>query len=176
MASAYVEIPLGGKKAAGRAAKIDVDDYELVSKHNWFAKEDPNSGLYAATNVPVRDGGPYRQRTLRMHRLLSDHKVVDHANNDGLDNRRSNLREGADGKNAKNRRPNRRGSSGYRGVCWFKGTGKWRAYIMCDGKRFHLGYFEDKDEAARTYDAKAVELYGKYAYLNFPDEITQSSP
>lgn len=173
MAKAYVEIHLGGEKAAGRVALVDVDDYETVRQHNWHAKEDPSSGFYAATNVPVHEDGSYRQRTLRMHRLLSDHEVVDHANNNGLDNRRGNLRDGADGKNAKNRRPNRRGSSGYRGVCWFARAGKWQAYIMCDKKRFYLGYFEDKEEAALAYDAKAVELYGEYACLNLLDKTRQ---
>lgn len=168
MASAYVEIPLGGQKAAGRMALVDIGDYELVSRHNWYAKEDPSSGLYAATNIPDWSSGSYRQKTLRMHRLLTGHRMVDHANNDGLDNRRSNLREGADGKNAKNRRPNKLGSSKYRGVCWFPSSRKWVGYIMCDKKRYHLGYFLDEDEAARAYDVKAIELHGEYAHLNFP--------
>lgn len=36
MAQAYVEIPLGGKKAAGRVALVDLDDYELVVRYRWF--------------------------------------------------------------------------------------------------------------------------------------------
>ena len=168
MATAYVEIPLGGRVAAGRVTLVDVDDYELVSQHNWFAKEDPSSGLYAATNVADHSSGFYRQKTLRMHRLISDYKVTDHADGDGLNNRRYKLREGAGGRNAKNRRRNTQGSSRHRGVCWYPNRQKWCAYIMSDKRRKTIGYFADEDDAGRAYDEWAKALHGEYARLNFP--------
>jgi hypothetical protein len=33
-----------------------------------------------------------------------------------------------------------------------------------------LGYFEDEVEGVRTYDRKAVEQFGEFARLNFPEE------
>jgi len=51
---------------------------------------------------------------------------------------------------------------------------KRRAKIGVNGKRKHLGYFEDEVEAAKAYDEKAVELSGQFAYLNFP-ELTENS-
>ena len=47
-----------------------------------------------------------------------------------------------------------KGASSFHGVCWRKGTGKWRAQIQnpASGKREHLGNFDDETEAALAYD------------------------
>jgi hypothetical protein len=45
--------------------------------------------------------------------------------------------------------------------------GKWQAQIGCNGKKIFIGYFDDEEAAARAYDAKAAELFGEYAALNF---------
>lgn len=54
-------------------------------------------------------------------------------------------------------------TSGHRGVSWNKGTGKWRARIMLDGRGIHLGYFADAEEAADVVRAAREELYGEFA-------------
>jgi hypothetical protein len=51
-----------------------------------------------------------------------------------------------------------RKSSQYRGVFWAKGRSKWQAQIKYDGKRHHLGSFEDEEEAARVFD-KAAKVH-----------------
>jgi hypothetical protein len=38
---------------------------------------------------------------------------------------------------------------------------------MKDGIRYHLGYFEIEEKAARAYDRKALELFGEFARTNF---------
>jgi uncharacterized membrane-anchored protein len=57
--------------------------------------------------------------------------------------------------------------SKYRGVSWEK-RNTWKAAIEYDGKHHHLGYFENKEEAARTYDRAARAKHGEKAQLNFP--------
>src|SRR5574343_1382782 len=64
---------------------------------------------------------------------------------------------------------NRKGSSKYRGV--FKNRDKWVAQISRKGYQKYLGTFATEIEAARAYDAKARELFGDAAPLNFPDEV-----
>lgn len=51
-----------------------------------------------------------------------------------------------------------------------KATAKWVATIGFEGKSIHLGSFDDEAAAARAYDRKARELFGQYAYLNFPEQ------
>ncbi len=57
--------------------------------------------------------------------------------------------------------------SGFRGV--YTCGKKWTSYMEYKGKFIYMGVFEIKEEAARAYDAKALELYGKDAVLNFPE-------
>lgn len=65
-------------------------------------------------------------------------------------------------------------TSRYKGVSWFKQTQKWRVEIKYKGKSIHLGYFDDEVTAALMYDAKAFELRGDKARLNFPhDKISR---
>ena len=57
--------------------------------------------------------------------------------------------------------------SEFKGVCWDKNTGKWRAYIGHNSKIVHLGSFKSEIIAAKVYDKKARELYGEFAHTNF---------
>lgn len=165
MAQAYVEIPLGGQKAAGRVALVDIDDYELVIRYSWNVL-DKGRRIYARTNVRVRPGYG-GQKTLMLHHLVSGLSYVDHHNHNGLDNRHQNLRASNDFLNSGNRRRNQRGSSQYKGVSWYKSTGKWRAYANVNKHKVTIGYFSDEEEAARAYDEVARREYGEHACLNF---------
>ncbi len=69
--------------------------------------------------------------------------------------------------------PRRRDSSlpnkhGYKGIQYASHVKRWRAQIYANGKRYHLGYYETKENAARRYDEAALELLGDKAKLNFP--------
>jgi hypothetical protein len=66
-------------------------------------------------------------------------------------------------------------SSKYIGVSFDKNKGKWKARLMCEGKRYFLGLFEKEIEAARAYDDKVLELRGSCARTNFPGLRTASS-
>lgn len=59
------------------------------------------------------------------------------------------------------------GKSGYRGVR--RHGRRYVARITWERKTHNLGTFPTAEEAARAYDAKARELHGTYALLNFPE-------
>eukprot|EP00903_Cladosiphon_okamuranus_P007714 g7475.t1 len=65
-----------------------------------------------------------------------------------------------------------RGQSRFKGVCITR-AGKWRAVIYIGRKQKYLGVFDSEFDAARAYDAAALEHFAEGAKLNFPDGIEQ---
>lgn len=147
-------------------AKIDDEDYELVSKHNWTAKRNKQY-LYAYT-VDIIDG---KINCYYMHRIimsLYDRKMfVDHRNHDTLDNTKSNLRICTSGQNKMNGTSAKNSTSKYLGVC--NQGGRWRAKIKINYKCISLGMYDLEDDAAKAYDIAAKKYHGEFASLNFKD-------
>lgn len=141
----------------GKFAKVDEEDYEKVSAHGW-------STSYNYANCC---------KVGKMHRfilgIVNPKIYVDHINGDVLDNRKSNLRIATNQENCFNTKSHKDSFSKYKGVTWFKRDSKWRTSICKDGKTRHIGYFQNEVDAAKAYDKKAKELFGEFAYLNFPD-------
>lgn len=153
-------IPLG----QGQFAIIDAADYHKVSKYQWWTVSGSNTS-YAVT----RHKGKY----LYMHRLITSAPkglLVDHIDHNGLNNTRRNLRVCTHAQNTRNSRPIRNTSSKYKGVSRINNSKSWQARICHKKKNIWLGAFVDEAEAAREYDKKAKQLFGEFAYLNFPDE------
>jgi len=151
----------------GKVALVDDEDFDELNKFKWFARRDPKNDVWYAERHKTFDG---EQKTIRMPHQITDFKyrMVDHINHNGLDNRRCNLRPCNYSQNNKNHRKRKDNTSGLIGVGWNKHVKKWRARIAKDKKKIFLGYFNDKEEAGRAVDKKALELFGEFAVLNFP--------
>ena len=87
---------------------------------------------------------------------------LDHINGNRSDNRLCNLREVTNMKNCQNQKMPKHNSSGHIGVSYFKQTGKWHAYIRAEGKRQHLGFFDDIVDAIQARKL-AEAIYGFHA-------------
>lgn len=152
---------------------IDACDYDLVKDYRWYYRKPKkaNSG-YVLTSIPNNG----KRKTLQIHRLImncTDRKMqIDHINHNGTDNRRSNLRICTNQENIMNTSKHKDNTSNYKGVSFHKQANKYRAEITFNKKRIHLGLFEDVISAAHAYDNKALELYGEFANLNFPNHTT----
>ena len=151
-----VEIPL----TRGYVTRIDEADRVFTDGHSWHAAVFPRRrAVYACAKI--------NGRCTTLHSLLCpDWDEVDHIDGDGLNNCRSNLRDGAGFKNSANRELASNNTSGYKGVGWNKRKEKWRASIMINGKPVFLGYFGTSKEAADAYDEAAVHHFGEYAKTN----------
>lgn len=149
----------------GKEALIDLEDYDRACLHKWTAVY-----IHDRWYVESKING---QKTY-LHRFLMNAvkgEEIDHINNDGLDNRRSiNLRRASHAANQANQKISKANTSGYKGVGWKTDKCKWRAKIKVNQVSLHLGYFDNKEDAARAYDRAARQYFGAFAHCNFPEE------
>jgi hypothetical protein len=156
------EIPL----TQGKVALVDDADYQWLMQWKWYFLARKIGG-YAVRQVR----GPHGQILTYMHRVIVTPPAglqVDHIDGNKLNNVRSNLRIATQSQNCANKPAKEGITSGYKGVMW-TGT-KWGASIR--GK--WLGSFAAPEEAAIAYDHAAIQAYGQFAYLNFPQ--TETAP
>lgn len=99
-------------------------------------------------------------------------EIIDHIDQDTLNNRIENLRPASQSENLCNRGKNVTNTSGYKGVYFEKSKNKWRAEIAKDGKKHRLGLFESAADAADAYQRAAKKLHGEFAFL--PDQPAES--
>lgn len=112
------------------------------------------------------------------HRLILNAPkgvLVDHANRNGLDNRRANLRLCNQSQNKANRPAPRNNTSGFKGVSRAR-SGRWSARITVDYRARALGTFDTAWEAAEAYNAAALEAWGEFALLNTPKDSGPGCP
>ena len=141
----------------GYEAIIDAADVPLIDGFKWKLHENP------AGNIYVRCGR--HPKRIWMHRLIlncPDHMQTDHIDGNGLNNRRSNLREATSAHNNRNRRISTVNSSGFKGVSFHKMSSKWQSCIFVDGRSKHLGLFDTPEEAHAAYCAASAKYHGEF--------------
>ncbi len=160
MKTIIINSPTHGEK------KILVDDelFPDLMKINWNVVNHGHT-FYARMHKTING----KHCKVYMHRFilgLTNSKIkVDHKDHNGLNNQRSNIRKCNQSENLKNRTSRKNGSSKYLGVG--SSHGKWRSFIMLNGRYKHLGTFNNEIDAAKAYDVAALTHHKEFANLNF---------
>lgn len=153
----------------GLVTLVDDEDYVWLSQFKWQA----GHGGYAKRTALHPSGqllsnGRRKRADLKMHREImgltfGDRREVDHIDGNTLNNTRANLRVCTHAENGKNLRKPITNTSGYKGVSYYKRSGKWMAYIMIEKKLKNLGYFDTPQLAHAAYCEAAKRIHGEFA-------------
>jgi hypothetical protein len=149
-------------KVLSHTLLVDTEDYEFVK----------TLGLSIVVRGHLRhvaiNTQPYYKQYL--HRILlgvtDTNIIVDHKNNNGLDNRRENLRLTNKVGNALNMRVNINKKSGlpkgvYKGKTSVEGKLRYRAIIQIDKVNWHLGTFDTIAEADAAYKKESNKYWSE---------------
>jgi hypothetical protein len=123
----------------------------------WYLSHGYIRGLIKETN-----------KDIAMHRYLlhaKDYEIVDHINNNEIDNRIENLRISTSTYNNHNRKKKDNCTSIYKGVHADKNN-RFYATIKKDNKKYNLGSYNNEIIAALAYNLKAEELYNNFKSIN----------
>lgn len=152
--------------------EIEGYEYYLVSnlgnvKSTRFNKERIlKKCMHSAGYYSVNLYNDYGCKNFLIHHLVAmaflNHKpngfnlVIDHKDDNPLNNNADNLQVVTTRFNICKTQANY--SSKYKGVHWCKRSNKWKARILIDGKRYHLGTFENEDDAGSAYEIKLKSI------------------
>ncbi len=151
----------------GMLTRVSDEDYAELNQYHWYATYSRLNDKWYAVRIECQDGRRTRHFMHKQVLGLAKGQQGDHKDHDPLNNQRDNLRPATHAQNSANRRKRRGTSSPYIGVSRFREAG-FIAQIHAQGVKYYLGLYRDEQEAARVRDAKARELHGEFAVLNFP--------
>jgi len=146
----------------------------LIYKNDRYGTKTPGEEAGTVDNQGYKRF-TYKERLYMVHRvcyaLYHGHWPrfnIDHINRDSTDNRICNLRDVPQSLNNHNR-------GKYKNTTYYRGVTKkdklYQARITYMKKVKSLGYYETPEEAAMAYDKAAIDIYGEFATLNFPEKF-----
>lgn len=157
------EVPLRNKSGNIVAyALVSYHDYDKVMQRKWNMQcvQQSKKGLCYTLSTQNNE-------SVRMHQYIMgaapEGMVIDHINNNGLDNRRDNLRFVTFSQNTQNTQKREGTTSRYKGVSYNKKLKRWR---MQYGKNEYYKFFDKEEAAARCYDKYVLIKFGEHARTN----------
>lgn len=143
-------------------ALVDDEDYQKISQFTWYLVK-VNDLSYAQRIVLLESG---KRTHVKMHHDIfgkCSGKVLDHANRNGLDNRKQNLRFATRSQNNANARVKTNSKSQVKG-CWFNPkTNLWVSWLAFEGKKIYVGKFKNLEDAKIAFANKHKQVYGEFS-------------
>jgi hypothetical protein len=161
------QIQLSGKNN-NLYALVDDSNYDSLIRYKWYLHRKGYVRRNRRSINGIKDTLP-----ISMHGLVLGSKegfVIDHINNNKLDNRKENLRFITNRQNIRRRGKQKNSKTGYKGVyvCKTKGLKslRYNVYIRVNKKLLFVGYFKNKIKAAKAYNVASKKYHGEFGYQN----------
>lgn len=137
-------------------------DYNHHTGLLFWRKNKKNAGFVSVDGrVSIRLGGNL-YLAHRLIFLMFNHympELVDHKDQDPSNNRVANLRDATKQVNAINTGIPSNNKSGIKGVSWHSAGNKWTAQIKHEGRKIHLGSYDNLLDAAEARLKAEEELW-----------------
>jgi hypothetical protein len=169
-----MELILKSPKYGEKIVLFDDEDYNLINNYKWYINF--VRGKFYVISVKRKNNVVSQYKIHRVILGVTNSNIkIDHINNDGLDNRKINLRIATVAENSRNVGANKTSTTGYKGVYLYKNNnknrGKYTATLRYNSKKIFGGYFATAELAALKYNELSLKYHGNFAYLNIiPNE------
>jgi len=116
---------------------------------------------YIETGINYKRYKNHRIIFLMFHGYLPE--IVDHIDNNKLNNKIENLRAATCSQNLQNAKLSKSNTTGIKGVVWEKDRKYWKAQIMVNGKQIRIGKLESLELAELVVQELRSKFHGEYA-------------
>lgn len=149
-------------------AKCSLEDYDELNKYKWSM----HKAGYGIGTIGIKKYLMHRFIKLYLEKIIiPKESLIDHANGNRIDNRRTNLRVATFAQNGLNKK--RKSNSKFYGVNYRERENKYQARARVAGKYIVIGSFDNEIEAAEMYDIWAIHQSNfneGFRKLNFPEK------
>ena len=153
--------------------KLLLETFEYKEGHLYWKKTMSNF-VKAGTKAGSLDSYGYENvgflgKDHKIHRLIFMMHygylptLIDHKDNNPLNNKIENLRPATKSQNALNSKINSKNTSGVKNVYWSKHHKKWHVRVIKHKKLKHIGYFENLELADLVAQEARNKYHGEFA-------------
>lgn len=148
------EYGVGYCSNTGSEFYFDWEDFGKIKDYCW--SENVSERGYHS----LRSHVPKTHEVVKFPQLISDYDLVEHADRNPLNNRKTNLRSATTQENCRNRSISTKNTSGIIGVHFDNQRCKWAASITVDYKQINLGRFNYKEDAIKARLNGEIKYFG----------------